>query len=382
MRICIVNPFYDSVASSSLEVTGRYRHVESLASALARRGHDVVVVQAFHGTRIEHRNQAEFRYIRTPHRSVASLYGGFLGLELLTNGSVEPLVQAVKDVRPDAVHMNGLTLLHPLSGIGEWCRKSGRPFTASYHGGKPRPSPWLQPVQGRILARCTKVFFTTPVHAREWLTTGLLREHQIVACMEVSSNFMPADRSESRARTGMRGHPVLAWNARLHPIKDPLTALKGFSLIRKGWPNARLYMIHYTNEMQAEIRHMIASDPALADGVEMRGLIPPAAVEGFLNSSDFLIQTSIQEVAGYSVLEAMSCGVIPIITDIPSFRAMTDEGRSGFLFPIGDHQRMAEQALAIDLGEIERLSRKVREFFVERLSYDAIARTYENAFRS
>ena len=103
-------------------------------------------------------------------------------------------------------------------------------------------------------------------------------------------------------------------------------------------------------------------------------------MEDFLNSSDFLLQSSLREVAGYSVLEAMSCGVIPVVTDIPSFRAMTDDGRCGILFPTENHERMAARTLSVDLANVGQLSRQVREFFVRALSYDAIAKTYEAAF--
>lgn len=377
MRICLVNPYYQNVAVSALEITGRYRHVESLAAALARRKHDVVVVQAFHKHAVEHRNGAEFRYAKVPYRSVSRMSGGVFGLDLLMTGNLDAILDAIRDARPDVVHMNGLTLIQPLSAIGAWCARTGRPFTVTYHGGRPRRRPWLLPVQRRILERCHAAFFTTRRHAEPWVSAGLLKDAQVIPCMEVSSTFSPAARAETRARTGMKGNPVFAWNARLHPVKDPLTALRGFSLIRRSLPDARLHMIYYTTEMETQVREAIASDPHLRGAVEMRGTIPPKAVEDFLNSADFLIQTSLQEVAGYSVLEAMSCGVIPIITDIPSFRAMTDGGRVGVLFPVADHNLMAERMLAIDLANIETLSRQVRAFFDQALSYDAIARTYE-----
>jgi glycosyltransferase involved in cell wall biosynthesis len=381
MRICIFSPYYDAFPASLLEVTGRYRHVEAISPALARRNHEVVVVQGFHEDRIEHRNGVEFRYVRTPQRSPSRLAGGRFGIDFLLRANLRRMMGTVSDIQPDAVHMIGLTLLQPLFEVGRWCSKSGLPLTASYHGGAPRPEPWLRGLERRMLQRCQGAFFTTLAHARPWLEKGLLREEQIFPCMEVSSTFTPADRQEARARTGMTGHPVFAWNARLHPVKDPLTALKGFALIRESWPAARLYMIYYSTEMQAEIVKAIAETPSLKDAVEMRGTIEPKAVEDFLNSADFLVQTSVREIAGYSVLEAMACGVIPVITDIPSFRAMTDHGSCGVVFPIGDYRSMAEQTLACDLGNLAALSQKVRDRFMRALSYDAMAAVYESALR-
>ena len=379
MRICIINPFYDAHLASFQEIRERYRHIELLPVALARRNNDVVVIQAFHDERIEHRNSVEFRYVRVPHRPAHRLAGGRLGIDLMGRPRFAGLIDAAADARPDAVHMIGVTLLQPLDEIARWCAQAGFPLGASFHGGAPRPELWLQALQRRMLRRCRAVFFTSSLQARPWLAAGLLREEQVVPCMEVSSDFVPENRGAARARTGMRGEPVFVWNARLHPIKDPLTALKGFALVRERWRGARLYMIYLTDEMHAEVVKLIAENPMLKDSVEMRGRIPTKSVEDFLNSADFLIQTSLREYSSYSVLEAMSCGVIPVVTEIPSFRAMTGDGSCGILFPVGDHSALAERTLACDLQNVPALSRQVRDHFVEFLSYEAIARIYETA---
>ena len=380
MRICIINPFYDDVPETVLEVTGRYRHVEALSAALARRGHDVAVVQAFYEERLERRNGVEFHYARVPQRSVARLRGGLLGADLVMRGNVRPLIEAAADVRPDVVHMNGVTLLQPLAELADWCARADRPLTATFHGGKPLRTPWLKKLQRRVLKRCDGVFFTTAAHAEAWTSSGLLRPDQVIPCMEVSSTFAPGDRAAARARTGMTGHPVFAWNARLNKRKDPVTALKGFDLIRRRWPDAKLHMIYVSNEWEALVRQTIA-ELKLGDSIEMRGLIPTGAVEDFLNSADFLIQTSRYEVASFAVLEAMACGAIPVLTDIPPFHAMTDGGRIGVLFPVEDYQLMAQRTLEIDLADIPALSRTVRQFFEQSLSYDAMAAIYEGGFK-
>jgi glycosyltransferase involved in cell wall biosynthesis len=379
MKIGIINPYYDDWLASHVQLAERYRHNDLLSSALARRNHEIVLVQAFREDRVEQRNSVQLRYVRTPHRPGPRLAGGKLGIDLLVRTNLRPILDALDDARPDAVHMIGVTLLQPLLEVSGWCFKTGRPLTVSYHGGAPRREPWLRGVERRMLQRCQAAFFTSTSQAEPWLAKGLLTHEQVVPCMEVSSTFRPADRKAARARTNMHGSPVFAWNARLHPIKDPLTALKGFALIRERWPNARLYMIYLTTEMQNEVVSAIAANPLLKDAVEMRGKIPPQDVEDFLNSADFLVQTSVREFSSYSVLEAMSCGVIPIVTDIPAFRAMTDDGSCGILFPVGDDKSMAERTLGCDLRNLPALSQTVRDRFVKFLSYDAIARIYEIA---
>jgi glycosyltransferase involved in cell wall biosynthesis len=179
----------------------------------------------------------------------------------------------------------------------------------------------------------------------------------------------------------MHGSPIFAWNGRLHPIKDPLTALKGFSLIRRQWTEARLYIICLTEELRPDVEHLIASDPDLRDSVELRGRLPHAAVEDFFNSSDFLLLSSVHEGGTtYAVVEAMACGVLPVLTDIPSFRAMTNNGAHAVLFPVGNSTVMAERVLAFDRAKLSEKSHQIRDFFVRSLSYDRIAAIYESAF--
>ena len=69
--------------------------------------------------------------------------------------------------------------------------------------------------------------------------------------------------------------------------------------------------------------------------------------------------------------------VIPVLTDIPSFRAMTGNGRYGLLFPTGNHQAMAECVLDLDLDRLTALSSDVHAHFVRALSYDTIAEVYD-----
>jgi glycosyltransferase involved in cell wall biosynthesis len=178
----------------------------------------------------------------------------------------------------------------------------------------------------------------------------------------------------------MYGDPVFVWNARLHNDKDPLTALRGFARIRTQWPGARLYMIYLSSEMLSEVRDTLDA-LQLGGAVEMKGRIPHHNVEQFLNSADFIIQSSWREVAGYSVVEAMACGVIPIVTDIPSFRAMTDNGSHGVLFPVGNYELLADRVLALGQNALQALSSQVRAQFIRSLSYDAMAQVYEKALQ-
>jgi glycosyltransferase involved in cell wall biosynthesis len=181
--------------------------------------------------------------------------------------------------------------------------------------------------------------------------------------------------------TGMRGDPVYLSAGRLDAIKDPLTMLRGWEQIAAQQPNARLYLYYLTAEMLHDITTFLGARPELASRTELRGRAPLETMEAVYSSADFLLQASTREWSGLAVIEAMSCGCIPIVSDIPSFRRMTSDGRFGRLFPVGDAGALADEAVSISPEQRAGLSASVREYFDRMLSFPALARQIDDVYR-
>jgi glycosyltransferase involved in cell wall biosynthesis len=103
-------------------------------------------------------------------------------------------------------------------------------------------------------------------------------------------------------------------------------------------------------------------------------------MQDIYNSADFFLQASRREFSGCALIEAMACGVIPVASDIPAFRAMTDGGRVARLFAVGDADALATAALSVQRTEIDALAREVRQHFSAALSYRAMAITLDRLY--
>jgi glycosyltransferase involved in cell wall biosynthesis len=75
--------------------------------------------------------------------------------------------------------------------------------------------------------------------------------------------------------------------------------------------------------------------------VELPGHRPPAEVRRALRSSTVYVSASTSDGASSSLLEAMACGLFPVVSAIPANRAWLEDGVTGLLFEPGNAMALA-----------------------------------------
>jgi len=209
----------------------------------------------------------------------------------------------------------------------------------------------------------------------EWVAAGnlssALKIHEV---MEVSSVFHPIDNNLAKQWTGVTGTPVFLWVGRLNANKDPGNVVKAFLKFTEIEPAARLYMIYHTDELLQVIKAMLATKPQYAAAVILVGKVPHAELLYWFNSADFILSGSHYEGSGTSVCEAMSCGCVPIVTDILSFRMITNNGRCGILYPPGNEKALLDALNSTRQLDLWEKKKRSLDYFKNTLSFTAIAR--------
>ena len=393
MRVCFGLFHYDAVDAGLQPEQFLLRRLplRHLPQELASRGHKVLVVHQSpsHGSFVE--GQVEYRLVRSPRwsRAIAAMAGAALRREPPRLEAATSAVRAIRRFTPDVVHYFGTTLTLNLALLELALGREGPPIVVSYHGGWPPANPLLRRVQRATLDRASRLLFTSCELARPFVEAGFLsaEDPRIVEVMEVSTPFRMQDRAAARAVTGMSGDPIFVWAGRLDPVKDPLTALRGFDRIRTAWTGAQLYLYYLSETLLPELRAFVASRPGLADHLHFRGRVDHDQMEAVFSSADLLLQSSrsigwVTEYSGFVPLEAMACGVVPVLTDLPSFRAMTADGRYGVLFEAGDDAGLARRVLRLDREKLSFLRAEVRAHFERELSFRALADRLEAVYEA
>lgn len=383
MKVCYVSAFYPPTVHTSDAMLDAWPLLRCLPPALVDAGHQVVVLA--HAEESAERSIGGARYRFIGHGTVVRRTGQLLGRWKPRHGPAyyfpaNRLVRHLRQARPDVVHFAGLTLDLHLAQVARACEQLDIPVVVHFHGGVPDQGR-MRRLQRHNAARIARVLVTTTEQAEPWIAAGLFERSQFVQVVESSSPFSGIDRDEARVRAGMHGDPVYLSAGRLDAIKDPLTMLRGFERLVSSQPGARLYLYYLTADLLPEVSAFLGARPSLTDRVELRGRASLEEMEAIYSSADFLLQASLREWSGLSVIEAMSCGCVPIVSDIPSFRKLTAGGRFGRLFAVGDADDLARAALSISVEERMELALMTRAHFERELSFAAMARKISVVYR-
>lgn len=299
----------------------------------------------------------------------------FVFLRLSRIQSLFPLKfhRLVKGYQPDVVIVHGI--IFPLQVI-LLRLQLGKDVTIVVQDHLGGPHRFLRNLLQRLADRFTHIYlFTSAEHADPWLKSGLIRDKKKVKeSYEGSSVFYPIDPKIAKEKTGVQGPLVYLWVGRLNANKDPLTLVRAFVAFLERGNHASLYMIFHTEELLQDINSLLAAHPEVSRSVHLIGKLDHGDLLYWYNSADFIISASSIEGTSFGTCEAMSCGCIPIVTDIPSFRTMTGHGKVGLFFRPGDEEGLLDAMVKSSRLDLELGKQKVLDHFQEELSFEAIAR--------
>lgn len=80
----------------------------------------------------------------------------------------------------------------------------------------------------------------------------------------------------------------------------------------------------------------------LEDAVELTGQVTREEVRELLQGSDVYVSASTSDGTSSSLLEAMACGLFPVVSSIAANRSWVDDGTTGLLFDPGDVASLAD----------------------------------------
>lgn len=280
------------------------------------------------------------------------------------------LAQLARSLAPDVVHVNGLVFPMQVRYLASVLR--GVPILAEQRA-MPRIRGWRRRVYRWGLAPIEGVAFTTREQAQYYFDVGVFRPGlPVFEVLGGSTRFTPGDRSAARVRSGLYGEPALLWVGRLNENKDPLAVLEAFRQAIPELPNPHLWLCFSDAPLLEPVVERVEQDPVLRSRVHLLGFRPRPLLQEFYRAADLFILGSHYESTGFAPIEALACGTPVALTDIPSFRRITGDGRVGALSQPGDVAAMARAIIEWSRRNGAASRHRAREHFERALSYDVL----------
>jgi N-acetyl-alpha-D-glucosaminyl L-malate synthase BshA len=145
--------------------------------------------------------------------------------------------------------------------------------------------------------------------------------------------------------------PRIAHLSNFRAIKDPQSVARIFLGIREQM-EAELWLIGNGPEMDA-VKSILRRGKFERD---VRYWNLRRGVAGLLAQTDLLLMTSLTESFCLAALEAMACGVPVLATDVGGLPEVVVQGKTGFLFPPGDHEQAVQLAVNLLSDRAQRLA--------------------------
>ncbi|HUR22094.1 MAG TPA: glycosyltransferase family 4 protein [Vicinamibacterales bacterium] len=373
MRVAIVNPVWEPAVRTPEETLQRFRSLTGWSSAVAAAGATVSVHQRFPSSSTAEVSGVFYAFVRdggTPRP-------GRLWID------ARPIAASVQALKPDLVHVNGVI-------FPEWLRSLRRALPSSIrmvaqdHGGwdPADASLWSRLWVRRGLSAMDALLVSSPGHAVAWrLASAVPPGVRVADVMEAGTDLRPMPSREAAALSGVTGHPAILWVGRLTQNKDPLTMLEGFSQLLDVCPDARLTVVYSSATMEGAVHERIARDPRLPSRVRVVGAIAASQMAAYYSAADIFVSASHREGSGYAAIEAMACGAAPVVTDIPSFRVLTDDGRVGALWQRGDARSLRDALVRVAAEPRGTLRARVLAQYGSALSWEVLGRRAVGIYR-
>jgi len=287
------------------------------------------------------------------------------------------LVREVAQWGPDVVHVHGFGFTRLNLRLARALHRKAA-IVLQHHGETPGRR---RTVLAHRLARSSVdgYLFTGAMfgQAQSFIDRGMIRE--TAACYEVleAASTLPSNPTCSSAAVQLTGSPVVLWVGRLIESKDPLTAIAAFTHAAKSdLGDAHLHLLATDRSLEPQVRAAIAALGDLSAQVHIHDPVSASEMQSWYQAADIVLATSWREGSGYALIEAITEGCVPVVTSIPSHRAIVGE-------LIGTFAPGDAPAAARLMGFASRTSRElVVKHANQTLTWQAVARQLEQAYKS
>ncbi len=294
------------------------------------------------------------------------------------------LIRLLRRQRFNLLHAHWLIPQGLIGLLSHLFLKSAPPLLCTSHGGDlfGLQGTLMNRIKRRILLKADALTVVSRTMHEEVKRLGAdhAKVHVIPMGTDLKNRFVPP---ETRQNNGS-----LLFVGRLVEKKGLRYLIDALPLILKIHPKANLRIAGDGPEREnLEIK---CAELCITDHVLFLGAIKHESLPDLYRTADVVVFPSViagggdREGFGLVLVEALGCECVTVVTDLPAMQDIIIDGKTGFVVPQKNVQKLAEKIVSLlDNPEVGRsVGKEGRRFVVERYDWNVIAERYSALIES
>ena len=180
----------------------------------------------------------------------------------------------------------------------------------------------------------------------------------------------------------LAGGPRIVTNRKLEPVYSVSTVIDAFAAIREAFPEATL-TVAGDGTLRTDLMRR-AQQSVGGAGITFVGAVDHERMPTLLRENHIYVSCSLSDTTSVSLLEAMACGLYPVVSDIPANREWITHGENGTLVPVRQPMSLAMAVLDAwrDPEQIARAREINRTLIEERATWSRTMQPVHELFDS
>ena len=133
--------------------------------------------------------------------------------------------------------------------------------------------------------------------------------------------------------------PSIVCNRKMEPVYNVSTLVDAFAAALPAFPGARLTLAGSGSQARALAGRVRTA--GLDPSVRFTGDVPHEKIPALLREHSLFVSLALSDTTSVSLLEAMACGLFPIVSDIPANREWIEDGVNGSVVDPRDAKAIA-----------------------------------------
>lgn len=273
-------------------------------------------------------------------------------------------------------------LIHTTPDHARFFYRKSVPMVITFHGyvldGQMQP----------YCSRLTNIYHLTAL--RFWIRSAIKMAHTVTAVSRFIAQLVQQDLNTSQSLNviynGVDVHHFTPDTSSRSDTKEVRVLFSGNLTQRKGAHWLPLISKRLQKNIRIFYTHGLRSRNSLGSNSKLQpiGTVPFKNMPDYYRQMDVLLMPSVREGFGLAVAEAMACGLPVVASDCSAIPELVDNGKGGFLCPVGDVESFAKKInllsdspkLRHEMGEYNRA--KVEKKF----SLDRMVKSYQKLFEN